>query len=136
MSSWHTKEWQATRKALIGDRCEQCGASEGPMVLQHHWHPPVFAKVLREASVLLSLPEYTEEVKDKACQMHRNNQDRYMSGADTSTWCSKCAYLKDKHSMVICKDCGKHYHKDDKARCRHCEEKRSNMSYGDLFGGK
>lgn len=30
------------RETRLKDRCEQCGGSESPMVLQHVWHPPKF----------------------------------------------------------------------------------------------
>lgn len=133
MSSWHTKEWKEMRSRLIGDRCEQCGSTEGPMVLQHHWHPPTFKQVLHEAACVLGKLEWMKEVHDKATEMHKANQERYMSGQDTSTWCTKCAYLKDKHNMILCYECREHYHKDHLQRCRYCEEKRQHV--GDLFDG-
>ena len=118
------------RARLIGDRCEQCGKTEGPMVLQHHWHPPTFQQVLREAEYL-GIPG--NERYQQARAMHEANQARYMSGQDTSTWCSKCAYLKDKFHMVICNRCFKHYHKDHLGMCSHCVRKESDSSCGDLF---
>ena len=38
MKPWETKEWQKMRAQRIGDRCEQCGSTDGPFVLQHFSH--------------------------------------------------------------------------------------------------
>ena len=38
-STWDTKEWREKRAKLIDDHCGACGTTEGPMVLQHTWHP-------------------------------------------------------------------------------------------------
>ena len=35
---WHTKDWGDMRNRRIGDRCEQCGSTDGPLVLQHLSH--------------------------------------------------------------------------------------------------
>ena len=35
---WQTKEWREMRNRTIGDRCEQCGSTDGPFVLQHFSH--------------------------------------------------------------------------------------------------
>ena len=38
MKPWQTKEWKEMRKQLIGGKCEQCGTTGGPFVLQHFAH--------------------------------------------------------------------------------------------------
>lgn len=66
---WQTAEWKEKRKLLIKDCCEQCGNNEGPMVLQHLWHPPAYKEHVRsiyeqffiEAQNNSSLPEATEQ---------------------------------------------------------------------------
>lgn len=45
---WHRPGWQEMRKAQIKDRCEQCGASEGPLVLQHIWQPAKLNELRRD----------------------------------------------------------------------------------------
>lgn len=35
---WNTAEWRRRRDLWIGDSCELCGSSEGPMVVQHLWY--------------------------------------------------------------------------------------------------
>jgi Ni,Fe-hydrogenase III component G len=135
MPSWHTKEWKHIREALLGDRCEQCGATkqERRLVLQHDWHPPSFDQVRREAAYKLHLSEDHPFVWAEAKAMHEENRQRYMSGADTRTFCDKCAYLWDEHDMRLCSYCGRHYHKFSERMCKHCIEERSNASCGDLF---
>ena len=36
---WHTEEWRSLRARVLRDLCDQCGAEEGPLTLQHLWHP-------------------------------------------------------------------------------------------------
>jgi Zn finger protein HypA/HybF involved in hydrogenase expression len=36
---WDTTWWRNRRKQLIGSECQSCHTSEGPMVLQHFFHP-------------------------------------------------------------------------------------------------
>ena len=38
MKPWHTKKWRDMRNSRIADQCEQCGSTDGPMVLQHLSH--------------------------------------------------------------------------------------------------
>ena len=38
MKPWQTKQWKEMRKQRIGDRCKQCGSTDGPFVLQHFSH--------------------------------------------------------------------------------------------------
>lgn len=133
MSSWHTKEWKHIREALLGDRCEQCGASDRRLVLQHSWHPPKFAQVRREVAFSLGLGIDSKEVWEESKRLHEANKRRYMSGADTTTFCDKCAYLWDEHGMRLCNVCGKHYHKFDERMCQYCVREKSNSSCGDLF---
>lgn len=62
-------EKEKKRKLLIKDCCEQCGNNQGPMVLQHLWHPPAYKEHVRsiyerffiEAQNNSSLPEATEQ---------------------------------------------------------------------------
>ncbi|MDB4890470.1 MAG: hypothetical protein JWL61_2325 [Gemmatimonadetes bacterium] len=44
---WGTPEWKELRQRLIKDACEQCRTDEGPMTLQHLWHPAVFTGIAR-----------------------------------------------------------------------------------------
>lgn len=44
---WGTPEWKELRQRLIKDACEQCGTIEGPMTLQHLWHPTLFTEIVR-----------------------------------------------------------------------------------------
>ena len=46
--AWHTKGWRALRQKLIKDKCQQCGTSETPMVLQHMWHPDTLSHTIRD----------------------------------------------------------------------------------------
>jgi hypothetical protein len=39
---WHTAEWAVLRERLLGDRCQECGSTDPPFVLQHLWHPKPF----------------------------------------------------------------------------------------------
>lgn len=48
--AWHTKEWRLLREKLIKDKCEQCGTSEPPMVLQHTWHPDKLSHVIQDVT--------------------------------------------------------------------------------------
>lgn len=43
--SWTTSEWKKERNKLIKNRCEQCGSTEGIMVLQHLKQPDSFALI-------------------------------------------------------------------------------------------
>ena len=133
MSSWQSKEWKHIREALLGDRCEQCGTSDRPLVLQHNWHPPKFDQVRREAAYSLDLDIEDRRVWAEAKRMHEENKRRYMSGEDTVTFCNKCAYLWDEHGMKLCDTCREHYHKFSDGMCYYCLEKKSNSSCGDLF---
>jgi ssDNA-binding Zn-finger/Zn-ribbon topoisomerase 1 len=36
---WHTREWKERRKLLLASRCQNCGTTTPPLVLQHTWHP-------------------------------------------------------------------------------------------------
>ena len=42
---WRTPEWKELRGRLIQDSCQQCHTSDGPLTLQHFWHPPKISKV-------------------------------------------------------------------------------------------
>lgn len=44
---WGTPEWKALRERLIKSRCEQCENKEGPMTLQHLWHPVPLTEIAR-----------------------------------------------------------------------------------------
>ncbi len=133
-NSWHTKEWKMMRDARIGGECEQCGATDS-LVLQHLWHPPKFQKVRREAAHILGLKEESYEVWQEAKKLYKANQERYLSGDDTITLCKKCAFLWDKHGLILCKDCKEHYHPLSDGKCKYCKEEQSNSSYGTLFDG-
>jgi len=188
--AWHTKEWRLLREKLIKDKCEQCGTSEPPMVLQHMWHPEKLGTLIRDIKhkyereyavthplpfVAEPIPEdlregcpgcgkfsgfnwrktqnnwrcvhchavfeklveipvlsaqqyevYSSELKElndawnatfmmemeekiltEALNTGFEQNDRYISCADTVTFCKKCAFMWDKNKKKICEGCGK-----------------------------
>lgn len=44
--TWHTKEWKVNREKVIKTFCEQCGNTEGVMVIQHPYHPPSISDLI------------------------------------------------------------------------------------------
>ncbi|MEM1054391.1 MAG: hypothetical protein AAGI52_02600 [Bacteroidota bacterium] len=71
---WATPEWRAYRKKHIGNECEQCGADEGPLVLQHLAQPPPFNELRRavrrhlwDEEVRVGLLPEPQEVERDVC---------------------------------------------------------------------
>ncbi len=45
--SWEQAWWKEERAKIIGETCSVCGTTIGPMVLQHHYHPPSLKTVMK-----------------------------------------------------------------------------------------
>lgn len=46
---WTSAAWKKMREEKIGTACVQCGTTEGPLVLQHTWHPRPLKVLWQEA---------------------------------------------------------------------------------------
>lgn len=123
------------RQENLGPECEQCGARDKPLVIQHMWHPPPYAQVLYEISVELDLPQDHPRVKTRAYQIYQANHERYISGQDAVTFCEKCAYMWDVHGLKLCRECREKYHPIRFKLCKRCAQReRDRKLYGkDLF---
>lgn len=123
------------REERIGTCCEICGKTEGPLVLQHMWHPPSYSQVLYEISQELQLPQEHALVKSKTYELYQANHQRYISGEDAQTFCEKCAYMWDVHNMRLCDKCRERYHSLQDRMCKRCaRQERDKKIYGkDLF---
>ncbi len=42
---WESPEWKKRRAEVLKDKCEACGTNEGPLYVQHTWHPFAFAEL-------------------------------------------------------------------------------------------
>jgi len=132
---WGTAQWKQMRQETLGDACEQCGATDRTLVLQHMWHPPSYAQVIYETSISMGMQENNPRVKSQAYQIYQANHERYISGRDAVTYCDKCAYMWDKHNLKLCPKCKNEYHSMEYELCKRCaKKKRDQEIYGkDLF---
>lgn len=131
--SWHTKWWRDIRKLLIAHECKVCGATEGTMVLQHFRHPSPFGSILyqiwreallsggvmdnqgersldsREFKELYDSFVSQECVRRKALEINLDQEIDYVSLANTSTFCKRCAYLWDMKGIFKCQQCTRYH---------------------------
>jgi hypothetical protein len=71
---WTTKYWKNERERIVGDKCDSCKSTEGPMVLQHKWH----RLSLKGANILATIHLAKKDGKD--IQLER----RYGSSLDSA----------------------------------------------------
>lgn len=45
---WQKADWKKRRAVLIEASCGHCGSTQGPMVLQHTWHPDLFSETCEQ----------------------------------------------------------------------------------------
>lgn len=57
---WTKADWKARRATLIQEACGACDAVDGPLVLQHIWHPAPFSECCAQIQAEL-LPAYTKQ---------------------------------------------------------------------------
>ncbi len=50
------------------------------------------------------------------------NHFRYMSLADTKTYCKRCAFVSDMTNFKLCQVCKKNYHKPGYDKCYQCHQ--------------
>jgi len=128
--SWTKAKWKKRRKKIIGDRCVNCGSTQGPFVLQHHWHPPPWKQVLRETAHRMGMCIYAYPVKIEASRTYRIQQKRYESCIDTNTYCQRCAFMEDIHGKMLCKECGEKWHDPRYRVCYQCYARKSKTPLG------
>lgn len=46
---WRSAHWKLQRAERLGDACNVCASNEGPLTLQHLWHPRVPSEVMDQA---------------------------------------------------------------------------------------
>lgn len=130
---WHTKEWLEMRNRLIKGVCDQCGSLEGPMVLQHLWHPPqyavisgqVFSHILRTLleSNKLSLP------KRMCCPTCMSLSIRSRQSMQPKWVCIRCnnsfdtPHQKEVVDKEVCRTIGKKYGRSIHALSKEISEK-------------
>ncbi len=72
--SWTTKEWKEKRQIYLKDKCENCGSSKPPLVIQHTKHPTFpYYSVLNEM-----FKEELREIKIKAESLAKRNIEDYL----------------------------------------------------------
>lgn len=81
---WQSKEWKTKRVLFLGERCEQCGTDDPPLVLQHLWHPTRTSQIFYDLRRKL-LNEWYEWQRD-----HPIEPDFSNIPADTNV-CPKCS---------------------------------------------
>lgn len=128
--SWNKAKWKNRRKKIIGDKCVNCGSTQGPFVLQHHWHPPPWKQVLKETAHKMGMCIYADPVKIEANRTYHILQIRYESCVDASTYCRKCAFMEDIRGKILCKWCEERWHDPRYSMCYQCYTKNKTGSLG------
>lgn len=89
--AWHTKHWKELRKEFLKERCEDCGTTEPPLIIQHTKQPKKFSEFYKEI-----MDKHVDYDKIKADVIRRFINDENIEN-----------YLKD-NSVVrgSCTECG------------------------------
>lgn len=90
---WDTKAWKEMRGRLLKDRCKMCGSTEKPFVLHH--------------------------IKGKVGGKKGFAQYMDPKPTDVQTLCKPC-HMRITRGYVLCKQCGKEWHKSRWRVCYKC----------------
>jgi len=85
---WTTGEWKALRERLIGNHCQQCETTTGPMVLQHFWHPATVDEIVRDLQSALREAAWTDYHQEYAAS--DGLQDLEVLDGPPRRGCPKC----------------------------------------------
>lgn len=94
---------------------------EAVLVQRLRVHTPAFQRyrLIRKAFAK-AYPSLEANIYRTAAIIAIEQFARYMSGADTATFCKRCAYLWDKKGMRLCQGCRDGWHTLDALQCNAC----------------
>lgn len=88
---WHTKHWEQMRQKHLKDKCENCGTSESPLVIQHTKQPTEF-NVLRN------------KIRDKYIDYEKIKEEVIKN--DITEWVVKDYLEQNSTIRGTCPECG------------------------------
>jgi len=70
--------------------------------------------------------EMYEIIRQETIRQQKLAYENYLKGADTKTFCKKCAYLWDIRGKKLCSKCKEHYYSFEYQTCYECSGKKKN----------
>ena len=105
MKPWQTKQWQEMRKQKIGNKCQQCGSTKPPFVLQHLSHAPSYyaVKSKKTADMFsvwrkennIEIP-YVVKAYEACPNCEGPKKDTYYRKKTRDYRCSRCGHVFEK----------------------------------------
>lgn len=104
---WLTKHWKELRNEHLKDKCENCGSTEQPLVIQHTKQPRKFAVIYDEI-----MEKYASYEKTKAQLAKKYSAEKYIEkylkeNSEIRGTCPQCETISirknNKRNIYLCK---------------------------------
>jgi len=99
--AWTTKHWKELREKHLKDKCENCGSSEQPLVIQHTKHPAAFSN--HYDKLMSNYVDY-EMIKNEAVKKYSNKSviDKYLkTNSIVKDSCPICGIITVRKNMRL-----------------------------------
>lgn len=104
--AWHTKHWKEMRDKHLKDKCENCGSTEPPLVIQHTKQPHKFNVLYQQVlDKHFDIERVREEVAERV--ITEENIENYLKENSVIRGaCAECATINirknNKKNIYIC----------------------------------